>query len=150
MTAVHAARLAAATAAREATVARPVRVPMVEGRSAPDAYGVDTSQVDERMHVLAIRCGVTLDPEDDPVTFGDVRRAASDDCALRAAVVHASKVLPEALATYLARSWQMHADAFDRVCRLSELEIAARWARQHAVAARSVLEMRPPHSGPEA
>lgn len=39
MTAVHAARLAAATAAREATVARPVRVPMVEGRSAPDASG---------------------------------------------------------------------------------------------------------------
>lgn len=122
----------------------------LEGRSAPDAYGVNELETEDRMYVLAIRCGVQLDREEDPVTFGDVRRAASDDCALRAAIVYAPQVLPEGLANYLARSWQIHAEAFDRVCRMSELEIAAGWARRHAVAARSVLEMTPPRSGPEA
>lgn len=111
------------------------------GESAPDAYGVDAGQVDERMHVLAIRCGVTLDPEEDPVTFGDVRRAAADVCALQAAIAHAPRVLPEGLATYLARSWQIHVEPFDRACKMSELEIAAGWARRHAEAARSVLAM---------
>lgn len=96
---------------------------------------------EDRMYVLAIRCGVQLDPEEDPVTFGDVRRAAADDCALRAAIAHAPTVLPSGLAEYLARSWQVHTETFDRARQMSELEVAAGWARRHASAARSVLSI---------
>lgn len=103
---------------------------------------------DERMHVFAIRCGVKLDPDEDPVTFADVRRAAADDCALRAAFVHAPRVLPAALADYLVRSWEIHTQAFDRVRKMSELEIAAGWGRRHAAAARVVLSIPVPPQPP--
>lgn len=103
---------------------------------------------DERMHVFAIRCGVKLDPEEDPVTFANVRRAAADDCTLRAAIVHAPRVLPDGLAKYLVRSWEVHTQTFDRVREMSELEFAAGWARRHAIAARSVLSMQVPSQPP--
>lgn len=99
---------------------------------------------EDRMYVLAIRCGVSLDQEEDPVTFADVRRAAADDCALRAAIDHLPRVLPAGLAEYLARSWQIHTEPFDRARKMSELEIAAGWARRHATAARVVLSMTTP------
>lgn len=91
---------------------------------------------------FARMCSLDLDAEEDPVAAGDVKRAAADDVALRAGIKYAPEVLPSVLANYLARSWQMHADAFDRVEMLSELEIAARWARSHATAARDLLTMR--------
>lgn len=97
--------------------------------------------VERRVAEFAAMCGLELDADEDPVTASDVRKAATDDVDLRAAIEWAPHALPKDLADYLARNWSIHVQAFDRVKEFSDLEIAAGWARRHAVAARAVLGM---------
>lgn len=109
-----------------------------------EAGSPDAPAIEERMVSLALQCGINLDRTEDPVTFSDVRKAAESDRDLRAGIWWAPQVLPHGLADYLVRSWTIHIETFDRTRSLADLEIAAGWARRHAVAARCLLAIPKP------
>lgn len=112
----------------------------------------DEAVFEQRANELAAKAGVTLDREEGPPEWSDFMDAARSDVLLQRGIAHIrTKGLPEDLCDYLARTWVIHVETFERCRTESEVTIAASWARRHAKVAAAVLAMPtlPPVSSPD-
>jgi hypothetical protein len=104
---------------------------------------LDQAVFEQRAHELAAKAGITLD-RDDPAEWSNFLDAARSDVLLQRGIAHIrDRGLPEELCDYLARSWVVHVETFDRCRSERDVTMAASWARRHAQVAAAVLAMPP-------